>query len=186
MVLSVVVASTREKRVGLSVGEWMLERVREHGAFSSELIDLKEIDLPLLDEPTHPRLHAYTKQHSKTWSARITASDAFVFVTPEYNFGTAPALVNALDYLYIEWNYKACAFVSYGGVSGGTRGVQMAKQIVTALKMVPIVESVAIPFITKQMIDGRFHAGELQDKAAAIMLDELARWTSALAVLRQA
>ena len=50
------------------------------------------------------------------------AADAFVFVTPEYDYGPPAALVNALQYLVHEWSYKPAALVSYGGVAGGTRG----------------------------------------------------------------
>lgn len=96
------------------------------------------------------------------------------------------ALVNALDYLYVEWNYKAAAFVSYGGMSGGIRAVQMTKLSLATLKIVPIVEAVTIPFVS-QAIDresGAFKASEQHDKAAATMFDELHRWTTALAPLR--
>jgi NAD(P)H-dependent FMN reductase len=182
--LGVVVASTREDRAGWLVSQWFVERAKLHGTFDVQLIDLKEVNLPLLDEPNHPRLQKYQRDSTKAWSARVASIDAFVFVTPEYNHGMSPALLNALDHLYVEWNYKPCGFVSYGGVSGGTRGVQAAKPVIAALKMVPIVESVTIPFIARQTAGGRFSAGDPHDKAAAVLLDELARWEEALRVLR--
>ena len=92
-------------------------------------------------------------------------ADAYVFVTPEYNFGTPPALINALDYVYLEWNYKAAGFVSYGGLSGGTRSVQMTKQVLTTLKVVPIYEAVNIPFFNQFMKDGKFQGNESHQKA---------------------
>lgn len=100
-----------------------------------------------------------------------------MFVTPEYNFGPPPSLVNALDYLVKEWAYKPVGFVSYGGVSAGLRSVQMTKQIVSALKMVPMVEAVAIPFFSRHLDaeTGGFDPGEVQEKAARVMLDELVR-----------
>ena len=49
----------------------------------------------------------------------VNAADEYVFVTPEYNYGPPPSLLNALDYVYKEWNYKPAGIVSYGGVSGG-------------------------------------------------------------------
>jgi NAD(P)H-dependent FMN reductase len=184
--LGVIIASTREGRAGLPVAEWFLEAARKHGGFEPETIDLKQQNLPLLEEPHHPRLARYEQETTKAWSKRVSSMDAFVFVTPEYNFGSPPALVNALDHLFVEWHYKAVGFVSYGGVSGGTRSAQMTKQIVTALKMVPLFEAVTIPFFSK-LIDpssGRFQGGEIQEKAAVVMLDELMRWTRALEVLR--
>jgi len=111
--------------------------------------------------------------------------DAFLFVVPEYNYSMAPSLANALDYLFWEWQYKPVGFVSYGGVSGGTRGVQMAKQIVTTLKMMPIPEGVIIPFVPDRLKDGRFDPNEQMEDAARAMLDELARWEDALRALRR-
>jgi NAD(P)H-dependent FMN reductase len=184
--LGVVVASTREGRAGLPVAEWFVTRAREHAGFDVGLIDLKEIDLPLLAEPHHPRLQKYTTDKTRAWAEIVAGHDAFVFVTPEYNHGAPPALINAFDHVYVEWNYKAAAFVSYGGVSGGLRSVQMAKPILAAMKVVPIVDAVTIPFV-HQLIDaatGTFKASDSHDKAAAAVLTELARWTAALATLR--
>ena len=61
-----------------------------------------------------------------------------VFVTPEYNFGPPPPLVNALNYVYKEWNYKPAGIVSYGGVSGGVRSALVEKITLTTLKMMPM------------------------------------------------
>ena len=183
-VLHVIVASTRKGRSGAAVAEWFLERVQHHGKFDVELIDLQAVNLPLLDEPSHPRLRQYQHAHTKAWSATVTRADAYVFVTPGYNHGAPPALVNALDYLYVEWNYKPAGFVSYGGAAGGTRAVQMLKQIVTALKVVPMFEAVHVPFFSKLMEGGVFKGGETYEKAATAMLDELVRWTDALKALR--
>ena len=110
--------------------------------------------------------------------------DAFVIVTPEYNHGSPPALGNALDYLVSEWAYKPAAFVAYGGQSGGLRSVQMTKLVLTALKMMPIPESVVIAAVTQHVRDGVFHADEAHAKASHALLDELARWSTALATLR--
>ena len=94
--LAVVIASTRPGRVGWPVGQWFLDRARAHGKFEVELIDLKELNLPHLDEPKHPRLQQYEHAHTKAWSKTVSQTDTFVFVTPEYNYGMPPALLNAL------------------------------------------------------------------------------------------
>src|ERR1700761_4265801 len=103
---------------------------------------------PLPHEPRHPRFPQYEHEHTKRWSATVTRADAFVFVTPEYDHGPPASLVNALQYLQKEWAYKPVAFVSYGGVSGGTRAVNGIKVTVVSLKMMPIFEAVSIPFFT--------------------------------------
>jgi NAD(P)H-dependent FMN reductase len=184
--LQIVVASTRNERKGLAVAQWCETQARAHAGFDVEMVDLAEVNLPMLDEPEHPRLRHYHYEHTQAWSAIVSRADAFVFVTPEYNFGAPPALVNALDYVLHEWAYKPAGFVSYGGVSGGTRAVQMLKQIVTTLKMMPMYEAVAIPMFAQYVTaDGTaFAPPDVQVRAARTMLDELKRWTEALKVLR--
>jgi NAD(P)H-dependent FMN reductase len=146
MKLGISVASTRPSRVGHLIGQWVHERAVEHGKFDIDLLDLAKFHLPLYDEPKHPSLQQYEHDHTKRWAASVTSADAFVIVTPEYNYGPPPSLINAFDYVYKEWNYKPAGFVSYGGVSGGLRAVQMEKQTLTTLKVVPIVEAVVIPW----------------------------------------
>jgi NAD(P)H-dependent FMN reductase len=184
--LQIIIASTRPVRVGPAVAAWIEERAIARGGFKVELIDLAEVNLPMLDEPQHPRLRQYVHQHTKDWSATIERADAFIFVVPEYNYGFNAAIKNALDYLNAEWQHKPVGFVSYGGVAAGTRAVQMLKQVVTALKMVPVLESVNIPFV-QQFLDAgkRLEPNEVMQDAAGVMLDELARWTQALRQLRQ-
>ena len=184
--LQIIVASTRDGRSGHRVGEWFAEQARAHGKFDVEVVDLADVDLPFFDEPRHPRFGQYEHSHTKAWSEIVDRADAYVFVTPEYDYAPPASLVNALQFLVKEWAYKAAGFVSYGGVSAGTRGVQIAKQILTTLKVMPMFESVAIPFFT-QHIDkttGAFDPGPTQAQAATVMLDELLKWTTALQPLR--
>jgi len=184
--LNVIIASTRPGRMGPVIGKWFYEFAGSHGAFNVNLVDLAEVNLPLLDEPGHPRMQDYQHAHTQRWSALVDAADAFVIVTPEYNFGPPASLINALDYLYNEWNYKPVGFVSYGGMSGGVRSVQMTKQVVTTLKMVPIVEAVTIPMHWQQIDEsGDFVPTEIHTASASEMLTELRRWTDALRLLRK-
>jgi NAD(P)H-dependent FMN reductase len=183
--LTIVIASTRPGRSGLAIGQWFIARAEKHGGLDVNVVDLAELNLPFLDEPNHPRFRKYTKKHTKDWSATVDGSDAFVFVTPEYNFGYPATLKNAIDFLHNEWNYKPLGFVSYGGVAAGTRSVQQLKQVVTALKMTPLSEAVSIPFHTQFIDDdGVVQANETMETAADAMLDELVRTEAALRPLR--
>jgi NAD(P)H-dependent FMN reductase len=183
-VLYVVVCSVRVKRAGLPVATWFFQLAQQHAKFDVHLIDLREINLPMFDEPNHPRLQRYEFEHTKAWSRLVAHADAFVFVTPEYNFGTPPALNNALNYLYLEWHYKPAAFVSYGGLSGGTRSVQMTRQTMAALSMVAVTDAVHIPFIARLIEEGAFKATPDHAKAAHSLLDSLFKWTEALRPMR--
>jgi NAD(P)H-dependent FMN reductase len=183
--LGLVVCSTRPNRIGPSIAVWFEAKARAHGKLEPVTVDLKEINLPPMDEPNHPFKRQYQHEHTKAWSKLVESLDAFTFITPEYNYGMAPALLNAFDYVSHEWAYKAACHVSYGGVSGGTRSVQMSKLVITSLKMMPIPEGIFIPFAAKLVTEGRFDPGTTQDEAVTRMLDELVRWTTALEVLRR-
>jgi NAD(P)H-dependent FMN reductase len=183
--LTIIIGSTRPGRAGQPIARWFAARARSHGGFDVGVADLAELNLPLLDEPDHPRLGRYIHQHTKDWSATVDASDAFVIVTPEYNHGYPAAVKNALDYLQREWQDKPVGFVSYGGVSAGTRAVHQLTQVVTTLKMVPVVEAVSIPFFPQFLgEDGRVRANDIMVQAAGAMLDELTRVEAALRPLR--
>lgn len=186
-VLQVVIASTRPGRVAPAIADWFHALAKDHGSFEVEMIDLLTIDLPLLDEPNHPRLGRYVHQHTKNWSELVSRGEAFVIVTPEYNYGYNAVIKNAIDYLHREWAYKAVGFVSYGGVAAGTRAVQMLKQVVTTVKLVPVFESVNIPFV-QQILDqdGRVEPTPIMNSSARAMLDELSRWTDPLRSMRSA
>lgn len=183
--LYVIAVSTRPNRAGFPLVQWAFDLAKAHGGFDVELVDLRDAGLPLFDEPNHPRLQQYAHEHTKRWSAKIGAADAFIFVTPEYNHGTPPSLINALDYLVHEWAFKPVGFVSYGGPAGGTRAVQMIKPMLVALKMMPLVESVMVPLFTHSIDANQvFQPSELQVSHAKAMLDALAKWISVLGALR--
>jgi NAD(P)H-dependent FMN reductase len=184
-ILTVIVGSIRPGRAGQPIAEWFIDLARAHGGFDVEVADLAEIRLPLMEEPNHPRLRQYTSQHTRDWSEMIDRSDAIVFVTPEYNYGYPATIKNAIDYLHQEWKDKPVGFVSYGGIAAGTRAVQQLKQVLTTLKMVPVFESVNIPFHAQFIRDGQFHANDVLEQAATAMLDELLRVSNALRPLRE-
>lgn len=184
--LQVITASTRDGRKGPFVADWFLEQARRHDGFRVEPVDLADVDLPLFDEPRHPRLQEYEHEHTREWAATVARADAFVVVTPEYDHSPPASLLNAFQFLVKEWAYKPLGFVSYGGVSGGTRSAEVSKLVATTLRMMPIPEAVSIPFFSKHIDEeaGEFTPGEVQEKASKAMLDELLRWTRALRVLR--
>ncbi|MET3527614.1 NADPH-dependent FMN reductase [Phenylobacterium koreense] len=183
--LNVIVCSTRPGRVGISIGRWFEGFAKAHGGFDVALEDLAAFELPVFDEPHHPRLRKYEHAHTKAWSASVERADAFVFVTPEYNFGPPPSLVNAMNYLVQEWRDKVAGFVSYGGVSGGIRAVQAEKLMMTSFKIMPLPEQVMIPNFAQHLdAEKQFTPNDLHTASATAMLDELVRWAGALKTMR--
>ncbi|HVL24691.1 MAG TPA: NAD(P)H-dependent oxidoreductase [Thermomicrobiales bacterium] len=184
--LMIVIASVRDGRAGKAVGDWFTQLAQEHGTFNVTVADLKELDLPLMTEPNHPRLRQYTQEKTKQWSAMVDAADAFVFVMPEYNFVATAPLINAIDYLVQEWAYKPVGLVSYGGVSGGLRAAQSIKPLITSMSMMPIKEGVTIQFVANQIDKetGAFHPIDSHTSSAETMLNSLRQWESTLRTMR--
>ena len=110
--IGIVTASTRPRRIGHHVAAW----VRELAPAGVELVDvdLRELALPLLDEPEMPSDGNYVHEHTRRWAAIVEGLDAVVFVMPEYNRGYSAGLKNAIDYLYDEWYGEPVACVGYG------------------------------------------------------------------------
>lgn len=185
MRLGIITVSTREERVGDAVAKWFSEYAKVHEGFADfTLIDLKELNLPLMNEPKHPLMKDYKFDYTKKFSQLIEPCDAYVFVTPEYDYFAPGALVNAIDYLSQEWSYKPAAFVAYGGISGGLRSVQAAKPLLTSVKMMPIPESVSFHFVVNNLKDGTLVPERKHEDMARLMLDELVKWAEALKPMR--
>jgi NAD(P)H-dependent FMN reductase len=182
--LKVITASTRPGRKGPLVSQWVLDVVTSNAEFNVEHLDLAQINLPFLDEPHHPRFQNYTRQHTKDWSKIISGADAFVIVMPEYNYGFIAPLKNAIDFLSKEWAYKTVGIVSYGGLGAGTRATQMLKQVLTALKMFPVTESLPIPFFETHIKEGVFTPGETLINGLHNMLHEIIKVDKGLRVIR--
>src|SRR6202162_4361025 len=178
--LLVIIASTRPGRLGLPIANWAISEIEKYGGVAVDGAAPALIDLLMLDEQNHPFHRNYTKPHTIAWSKRVDAADAILIVTPEYNYGMPGSLKNAFDFLIHEWNYKPVAFVSYGGMSGGMRSVQMAKQVVTTLKMMPLPEAVNIHMVPKYIHDGQFVPDETHEASLKKVLGELTRWAAAL------
>ncbi|GAA4216747.1 GNAT family N-acetyltransferase [Actinocatenispora rupis] len=184
----VVVASSRPHRVGPAVADWFVRATRTTAAelgVDVEIADLATIGLPFLDEPDHPSTGRYVHAHSRAWSARVSAADAIVLVTPEYNGGMPATLKNALDYLYDEWAFKPVLFLGYGNTSAGTRGVQMARQVTTALRMIPVGADLFLR-IADTVLDGTVPGSPALDDRARDALAELYRIASVVAPLAAA
>lgn len=175
--VQIIHASTRDGRQGFPVSRWMERLARQRGDMEVELIDLREVDLPMFDEPKHPRFGDYKHEHTRRWSATVKRADGFVFVTAEYNHSFPASLKNAIDYLNVEWKFKPVAFCSYGGVAAGTRAVQALKPVLNCFQMVTINEAVHIPFFAKQIgEDGEFKPEKGLADSAELMLEKLAYW----------
>src|SRR5919199_6213044 len=112
--IGIILGSTRPNRNGEAVARWVYEQAQKRKDAEFELVDVRDFNLPLLDEPVPPSMGQYSKPHTRAWAAKVDSFDGYVFVTPEYNHGTSGALKNAIDFLFAERNNKVAGFVGYG------------------------------------------------------------------------
>ena len=183
--LNIIIGSTRPGRVGPVVAQWVNEVAREHGKFDVELVDLADFALPLLDEAAHPKAQQYAHEPTKRWSSSVAAADAFLFITPEYDYFPPAALVNAVQVLMLEWFYKPAGVVSYGGISGGLRSSQVFRQLLSNVNVHALPQVVPVPNFP-QFIDhdGVLRPNEPMKDGLNGLLHELHKWAGALKTLR--
>lgn len=152
MKVGIVIGSVREGRISDRIAKWVENEAKNSPTITSEIVDLKDLSLPLFDEPVSPQYNPdrQTTGDVKKWLDKVASFDALVLVTPEYNRSYSAALKNALDYLAFEVKRKPVMLVSHG-VTGGAQAVSHLRAVL------PGLGSITIP--TAVMINGR--AGEL-------------------------
>jgi len=172
--LLIIHGSTRPSRVGLPVAQWVQALAEQSGMFEVSFADLAEVDLPLLNEPEHPVKQNYVHEHTKRWSAIVNPADAFIFVTPEYDYFPPAALVNAIQYLSKEWAKKPAGIVSYGGISGGLRSTQALRLLLSGVNLMTLSQSVPLAFFSQHINEEKkFVATEPFTKSALGLIGEL-------------
>jgi NAD(P)H-dependent FMN reductase len=182
--IAVILGSTRPNRIGEAVAKWVYDIAARRDDATYELVDIKDFNLPLLDEPIPPSQGKYSQAHTKAWAAKIDTFDAFVFVTPEYNHSTSGALKNAIDFLYKEWNNKAAGFVGYGS-AGGVRAVEHLRLIMAELQIADVRAQVMLSLFTDFENYSTFKPAPQHEKTLGTMLDQLLAWGAAMRTIRR-
>lgn len=182
--IAIILGSTRPGRVGEGVARWAHGVAARRSDAEYELVDIKDFNLPLLDEPLPPSRGQYSKDHTKKWAAKIASFDGFVFVAPEYNHGISGALKNAIDFLYREWNNKAAGFVSYGS-AGGTRAVESLRLVMGELMVADVRQQVILSLANDFENFTKFKPAPSHEKALNTLLDQLVAWSTAMKNVRE-
>jgi NAD(P)H-dependent FMN reductase len=189
--ISVIVGSTRQGRFSEKPAQWIFQHLQKRDGIEARLLDLRDFPMPFFDQPLTPAMPGrppYENEVVKRWTAEIAASDGFVFVAPEYNYGTSAVLKNAIDWVYPEWNRKAAAFVGFGSAMGA-RAIQQLRETMIEVQIAPVRSSVHIPVAT---LWAHFQGGDVDKglgelgKQADVMIDDLLWWTTALKAARKA
>jgi NAD(P)H-dependent FMN reductase len=181
--VGIILGSTRPNRNGEAVARWVLERVTARNDATYELVDLKDYNLPLLDEPIPPSQGKYSQPHTKRWAEKIALFDAFIFVTAEYNHAIPGALKNAIDFLYREWNNKAAAFVSYGSADGA-RAVESLRLVMAEIQIADVRAQVMFSLATDFKDYREFTPDPRHEKELDTMLKQLLPWAEAMRTVR--
>jgi NAD(P)H-dependent FMN reductase len=182
--IAIIIGSTRPGRNGEAVAKWVHEIAKKRSDAAFELVDIKDFNLPLLDEPVPPSMGQYSKPHTKAWAAKIGSFDGFVFVMPEYNHGISGALKNAIDFLFAEWNNKAAGFVSYGG-AGGARAVEHLRLVLAEVQIATVRNQVLLSLFTDFENFSVFKPHARHEKSASEVFDQVIAWGGALKTLRE-
>jgi NAD(P)H-dependent FMN reductase len=183
--IAIIMGSTRPGRKAEDVARWVHAIAGARTDAEFELVDVKDFNLPLLDEPVPPSMRRYSQPHTQAWSAKIASFDGYVFVTPEYNHAMSGALKNAIDFLFHEWNNKAAGFVSYGS-AGGVRAVEQLRLVMGELLVADVRAQVALSLRTDFENYTVFKPADGHEKAVTAMLNQVVAWSGALKTLRQA
>lgn len=183
----IIVGTIREGRVGRAIADWYLKEAKKIALdFEFELLDVKKENLPLFSEPVPPMMHKYSPLQKKL-ADKIGSADGFIFVTGEYNHSIPGSLKNFLDYIFSEWNYKAAAFVGYGG-TGGIRAIEHMIPILAELKVASVANTFNNISIT-QVWNAFDESGNLKPEFIhgniEQQLKELNLWVNALKTARQ-
>ena len=182
--VAIILGSTRPNRIGEAVAKWVYGIASKRTDAQYEFVDVKDYNLPLLDEPAPPSRGNYSQPHTKGWAEKIGSFDAFVFVTPEYNHGTSGAMKNAIDYLFREWNNKAAGFVGYGS-AGGARAVESLRLVMGELMVADVRAQVMLSLFTDFENFKTFKPAAMHEQALHTMLGQLVAWAGALKTVRQ-
>lgn len=174
--------SYRSDRQGIRLAEYLVQAFAERGA-TSELIDAKALDLPILDRMYKEYPAGEAPPALEALARKITAADAFVFVAGEYNWSVQPGLKNLTDHFLEEWYWRPAAIASYSaGRFAGARAGLAWHGILSEMGMVVVSSSLAVGGIGHAFdadAQPKGDGGAALAKAFPRFADDLAWWTEA-------
>lgn len=187
--IAVIIGSIRPNRFGDKPAKWIFDHAKARTDIETEIVDLKDYDLPLFDSPASDAWMPASNPEVIRWQNKLKEFDGYIFVTAEYNRSIPGALKNAIDQAYSPFLRKASAFIGYGSV-GGARAVEHLRQVAVELQMVPTRHGIHIggsdfmPIMMGQKswddTKGNF------DGFVPTLLDDLVWWTNAAKTARDA
>lgn len=187
---ALIIGSTRPNRFADTPAKWLIEGAEARTDFDLDVLDLRDQNLPLFEEPAPPSYTAgaYSNPHAEAWRRKIGEYDGYIATVAEYNHGPTGVMKNAFDSAFHEWNRKPIGFVGYGGV-GGVRAIEQLRGAAIELQMAPIRYEVNIarePFVGVLMQGKTLDDYDYLVQARTAMFDDLVWWGDALKQAREA
>lgn len=131
MNIEIIAGSPRKDSVTYRVALFLKNYLTETTNHSINIIDVRDWNLPLLQQVFNSIEH--TPDKYKPLTERMFAANAFILVTPEYNGSYSPALQNLVDH-FPKQSHKAFGIVTASpGAMGGMRASQQLLLLVPAL-----------------------------------------------------
>lgn len=184
----VLYGSYRSDRRGIRLATYLVRRLRARGN-DVELIDAREIGLPMLDRMFKEYPAGSAPEVLTRLAAKIRLADAFLFVAGEYNWGVQPGLKNLTDHFLEEWFWRPAAIASYsGGRLAGTRSSFAWHNTLAEMGMVVISSTLTVGPIANTLDEAGEpigEAGAALERAFGPFADDLAWWTEAASAQRQ-
>jgi NAD(P)H-dependent FMN reductase len=166
----------------------VVEQLRRRGA-DAELIDAKEVDLPVLDRMYKEWPKGKAPAVLEELAHKIRTADGFVFVTGEYNWGVQPGLKNLTDHFLEEWFWRPAAIVSYSaGRLSGARAASAWHGTLSEMGMVVVSSTIAVGSVGQTLsADGGTtgDGGQALEQAFPRFADDLMWWVEAANAQRQ-
>lgn len=173
--IGIILGTNRPHRIGGDIAQWVQAHMTSP-AFTTDIIDLAQVNLPFLDEPEIPAAAHYTQPHTKAWSNQVQQYAGFILLFPQYNWGYPAVLKNALDYLYREWAHKPVSTIVYGN-HGGMQAEIAMRFVTSGLHMNALAVNPEL-VVTPEMMNAQ---GQSQDvnRALSRSADDMALLASA-------
>jgi NAD(P)H-dependent FMN reductase len=178
--IPIIAGSTRRDRQSIKVARFVLARLQQRADVTTELLDLLELNFPIMEERLHRRDDP--PPGLREFGDKIGRADSFIIVTPEYNNGYPGVLKNALDYLLPEYERKPVGIVTVSaGGFGGISCLAQLRLVVIGMGAVPIPESLPVSRVHDSFQDDGTPNDPAYEKRAATFLDEVLWFTEAIA-----
>lgn len=145
MKIQIISGSIRDSRVTPRVATWVERRAKLMEGVDIEVVDLKNYNLPLFNEPLPPQGNKNRQPATEVrkWLDKLSEADAYIIVSPEYNRAMPGAMKNALDHIALEFKQKPIGLVTHGS-AGGSSSMSTYRIVLPQLLAVTVPEPVMV------------------------------------------